>query len=488
MNLKKLLTALQKYEAGGTVDHELTGLSYDSRKTKKGHLFFALPGVHHHGLEFLPQAEKSGAVAVLSDRRPETTSLPYIVVDNPRRAMALISAAYYGHPSRKLRLFGITGTNGKTTSSFLMRSVLETAGISCGLLGTVIYSGQQFQLASTLTTPESLDLQEMLASMVKEGTGACVMEVSSHSLIQHRVTGCAFELAIFTNLTQDHLDFHQNMEQYFSAKKMLFDNNVVSLKHAVVNRDDSYGRRLIDERKAEGLPVTNFGFGRGCQFKVKKWITTPAGSQIVIRYQGHDTRIKTPLLAKYNAYNITGVYAAAVVAGIEREHILKGIAQMTNVPGRLERVDHGQPFLIFIDYAHTEDAMRQLLGTIRQYTTERLIVLFGAGGERDRGKRPLMGRAAGELADEVILTSDNPRHEDPEAIIQQVKSGVAESGNTNLHVFLDRKDAIAEATKMARPGDLLILAGKGHENYQIIGDEKQHFDEREILKELLVES
>lgn len=488
MNLKKLLTALQKYDAAGDIDHDLTGLSYDSRKTKKGHLFFALPGANHHGLEFLPQAEKSGAAAVLTDKRPEHTSLPCIIVENPRHAMALMSSLYYGHPSKKLKLFGITGTNGKTTSSFLMRSVLETAGISCGLLGTVLYSGKQFQLASTLTTPESLDLQEMLANMVKEGAGACVMEVSSHSLIQHRVTGCAFESAIFTNLTQDHLDFHQTMEQYFSAKKMLFDNQTVDLKQAVINRDDPYGRRLLDERKADGLPVANFGFGRGCQFKVKKWITTTAGSQIVIRYQGHDTRIKTPLLAKYNAYNITGVYAASVVAGIEREHILKGIAQMTNVPGRLERVDLGQPFLVFIDYAHTEDALRQLLITVRQYTTERLIVLFGAGGERDRGKRPLMGRAAGELADEVILTSDNPRHEDPEKIIQQVKSGVAESGNTNLQVFVDRKDAIAAAIKMARPGDLLILAGKGHENYQIVGDEKQHFDEREILRELLVKS
>lgn len=485
MNLKKLLTALQKYEAGGTVDLDITGLSYDSRKTKKGHLFFALPGVHHHGLEFLAQAEKAGAAAVLSDRRAQRSSIPQIVVENPRLAMALLSSAYFGHPSRKLRLFGVTGTNGKTTSTFLLRSVLETAGIRTGLLGTVSYSGQQFQFPSKLTTPESLDLQELLADMAKEGSQACAMEVSSHSLAQHRVSGCTLESALFTNLTQDHLDYHETMEQYFAAKKMLFDNNTVNLKIAVINRDDPYGRRLIEERQMNGLAVANYGFGRGCQFKVKKWITTTAGSQIVMRYQNHDCRVKTPLLAKYNAYNIAGVYAAATLAGVEREHIVKGIAAMTHIPGRLERVDYGQPFLIFIDYAHTEDALRQLLITIRHYTNDRLIVLFGAGGERDRGKRPLMGRAAGELADEVILTSDNPRHEDPLEIIQQVKAGIAESGNTNVHVFVDRKEAIAEAIRMARPGDLLILAGKGHEDYQVIGDEKLHFSEREILKELL---
>lgn len=485
MNLKKLLSALQKYEAGGSVDIEITGLSYNSRKTRKGHLFFALPGVHHHGMSFLAQAEKAGAAAVLSDRRPEKSSLPYILVDQPRMAMGALGSAFYGHPSRALKVFGITGTNGKTTSTFLLRSILETAGMRCGLLGTVGYSGQEFRFPSTLTTPESLDLQEMLARMVKEGCHACVMEVSSHSLVQYRVASTNFEVAVFTNLTQDHLDFHQTMEQYFAAKRMLFDNSTCITRQAVINRDDPYGRRLLDARKASGLPAANYGFGRGCQFKVKKWTTTPAGSEIIMRYLNRDARIKTPLLAKYNAYNIAGVFAAATLAGVEREHVLAGISGMLRVPGRLERVDLGQPFLIFIDYAHTEDALRQVLITVRQYTDERLIVLFGCGGERDRGKRPLMGRAAGELADEVILTSDNPRHEDPEAIINEVKAGMAVSGNSNLHVFVDRKEAIAHAVRMAHPGDLLVLAGKGHEDYQIVGDEKLHFDEREILKELL---
>lgn len=485
MNLKKLLSALQKFEAGGSVDIEITGLSYNSRKTRKGHLFFALPGVHHHGMSFLAQAEKAGAVAVLSDRKPEKSSLPCIIVDQPRMAMGALGSAFYGHPSRTLKVFGITGTNGKTTSTFLLRSILEAAGMRCGLLGTVGYSGQEFRFPSTLTTPESLDLQEMLASMVKEGCNACVMEVSSHSLVQYRVASTNFEVAVFTNLTQDHLDFHQTMEQYFAAKSMLFDSSICITRQAVINRDDPYGRRLQVARKAAGLPAADYGFGRGCQFKVKKWTTTPAGSEIIMRYQNRDARIKTPLLAKYNAYNIAGVFAAATLAGVEREHVIAGISGMLRVPGRLERVDLGQPFLIFIDYAHTEDALRQVLITVRQYTDERLIVVFGCGGERDRGKRPLMGRAAGELADEVILTSDNPRYEDPEAIINEVKAGMAVSGNSNLHVFVDRKEAIAHAVRMAHPGDLLVLAGKGHEDYQIVGDEKLHFDEREILKELL---
>lgn len=484
MNLKTLLSALQKYDISGSPDLDITGLAYDSRKVKPGSLFAALPGLQHHGSEFQSQGEKNGAAALLSDRKLKS-SLPLITVENPRLALAAMSNAFFQYPSTKLKLFGVTGTNGKTTTTYLLHSILEAAGIRTGLLGTVIYSGKDFRSDAKLTTPESLDLQEMLNTMVAEKCGACVMEVSSHSLVQSRVAGCAFEAAIFTNLTQDHLDFHGTMEDYFSAKKILFDGRSCATKSAFINKDDPYGKRLLEERKVSGLDGFSYGFSAGSTFRIRDWKTTPQGSNMVIRYEGRDIKIKTPLLARFNAYNLCGAFAAATISGIDRAAILAGIESMKQVPGRLEKIDHGQPFLIFIDYAHTEDALRQVLNTLRTYTRERLIVLFGAGGERDRGKRPLMGRAAGELADEIILTSDNPRSENPVKILQEVKAGVEKSGNTNLHVIADRKEAIEFALNLAAPGDTLLLAGKGHENYQIVGNEKQHFDEREILQEFL---
>jgi len=484
MNLKALLASVRKYEAHGSLDVDLTGISYDSRKVQPGHLFAALPGVHYHGLQFLPQAEQLGAAAVLTDRTPNT-KLPQVIAEDPREALALISNTYYKNPSNQLKLFGVTGTNGKTTSTFLLRSIMQAANLKCGLLGTVQYSGQSFQVASKLTTPESLDLQQMLRQMVEESCSACVMEVSSHSLVQHRVTGCTFESAIFTNLTQDHLDYHQTMEEYYKAKRMLFDGAHCTVKTAAINIDDDYGRRLLKERQQLNLAAVTYGFSEEADFHIAKWNSSPNGSEITIRHQLKSRTAPTPLIAKFNAYNIAGAFAAASSSGIREDIIIQGIAQMKQVPGRLERIDHGQPYLVLIDYAHTEDALRQLLATVRPYTKRKLIVLFGCGGERDKGKRPLMGRAAGELADVVVLSSDNPRHEDPRQIIEEVRAGVVQSGNSNLRIYIDRKEAIAETVKSAQPGDALVLAGKGHENYQVIGDEKQHFDEREILEELL---
>jgi UDP-N-acetylmuramoyl-L-alanyl-D-glutamate--2,6-diaminopimelate ligase len=484
MNLKTLLAALQKYDISGSPDLDITSLSYDSRKVKAGSLFAALPGLQHHGSEFQAQAEKNGAIALLSDRKLKS-SATVITVDNPRQALAGMSNAFFQYPSTKLKLYGVTGTNGKTTTTFLLHSILEAAGQRSGLLGTVIYSGNDFRFDSKLTTPESLDLQEMLSRMVAEKCDACVMEVSSHSLVQSRVAGCGFEAAIFTNLTQDHLDFHKTMEDYFCAKKILFDGHTCATKSAFINKDDPYGQRLLAERKVSGLDSFSYGFSAGSNFRIREWKSTAQGTNMVIRYEGKDIKIKTPLLARYNAYNLCGAFAAATVSGIDRAAILAGVENMKQVPGRLEKIDHGQPYLVFIDYAHTEDALRQVLITLRPYTKERLIVLFGCGGERDKGKRPLMGRAAGELADEIILTSDNPRSENPAKILQDVKAGVEKSGNTDFHIIEDRKEAIAYALKLAAPGDTFLLAGKGHENYQVIGKEKQHFDEREILAELL---
>lgn len=484
MDLKTLLAPLQKFQTKGNLDFEITGLSYDSRKVEKGHLFAALPGVHFHGAQFIPNAEKAGAVAVLSDRAPETR-LTSILVANPRLALAEMSNVFYDHPSNKLRLFGVTGTNGKTTSTFLMRSILEAASIRTGLLGTVQYASSAFSTPAQLTTPESVDLQSMLSQMWKDGSRACVMEASSHSLTLYRVAGCRYEAAIFTNLTQDHLDFHNTMEEYFQAKMMLFDNDTCESRIAIVNADDPYGARIIDARKKKDLSVATYGFDKNADYRVTSWNSTARGSEIEIARDDHVLRMSTPLIAKYNAYNIAGVVAAMSACGIQENAIVRGIEEMKQVPGRLERVDHGQPFLVLIDYAHTEDALRQLLATVRPYATNKLMVLFGCGGARDRGKRPLMGKAAAELADVVVLSSDNPRTEDPMQIIHEVQEGTRQTSNRNVIVLPDREEAIFHAVKIAEAGDALVLAGKGHENYQIIGTEKQHFDEREILEAAL---
>ena len=484
MNLKTLLAPLQDSSVYGSIDLEITGIAYDSRKVSHGNLFVGLPGLHFHGLQFLPQAEQAGAVAVLSDRKPESR-LPCIVVSNARLALATISNTFYDYPSSKLKLFAVTGTNGKTTSTFLMRSVLEKAGNKTGIIGTILYGDQDFQTPASLTTPESLDLQNLLARMVAEHCTACAMEASSHSMQQYRVAGCSFETAIFTNLTQDHLDYHVTMEDYFMAKLMLFNNQTCTTRIAVVNIDDVYGDRILAEREKIKATSFTYGFAARAQYRISEWTTSSTGSLLQIDYPDGKANIHTPLMARYNAYNICGVFAAMKAAGIQDDAIVRGLESMNQVPGRLERIDLGQPYLILIDYAHTEDALSQLLKTIRPYTSNRLIVLFGCGGERDAGKRPEMGKIAGELADEVILSSDNPRNEDPVAILEQVKKGVDQSGNSHVRTFVDRKEAIRFAVSMARKGDALVLAGKGHENYQIIGDNKLHFDEREILSELL---
>ena len=357
----------------------------------------------------------------------------------------------------------------------------------------MLYRGPQFLSKASLTTPESLDLQQMLAAMVSDGCQACVMEVSSHALTQYRVAGCHFETVIFTNLTQDHLDYHKTIEEYFQAKWMVFENQSCTTEMAIINKDDPYGLRILTQRKELDLQSVSYGFDQDADYRISGWNSNSQRSEILIEYAGRGlsrdkTLVKTPLMARFNAYNVCGVFAALHSSGISAEHIAAGIENMQQVPGRLERVDHGQPFLILIDYAHTEDALRQLLQTARSYTEKRLVLLFGCGGDRDRGKRSMMGEVAGQLADIVILTSDNPRSEDPNAIIDDILIGIHRSRNRNVHVILDRKEAIQFAVRNMGHGDTLLLAGKGHENYQIIGSEKFHFDEREILAESLAGS
>jgi UDP-N-acetylmuramoyl-L-alanyl-D-glutamate--2,6-diaminopimelate ligase len=481
MKLGALLKALEEFELIGPANVDITGIAYDSKNVRPGFLFAALPGQNVHGLQFVSEAKVQGAVAILSDSRFDS-SLPVILVPDARYALAYLSNRFYGEPSKKLKLVGITGTNGKTTVSFLVRSIFESAGTSYGLIGTIRYSGEQFSKRSAMTTPESVDLQQLLIQFLNEGSGACSMEVSSQGLDQHRVTGSTFEVGIFTNLTQDHLDYHQTMERYFQAKRMLFDSKYCDTRLAVINRDDSYGQSIIEFRDSKKLPSVSYGFENDADYQITFWQSTIKGTQIVIRNRGNDQTIETPLIGKYNVYNVAAAYASMASINIDRDAILEGIRKMSYIPGRLERLDFGQPFNIILDYAHTEDAFRQLLPTLRTCTTGRIIHIFGCRGERDAGKRPLMGQASAELADVLILTSDNPVHEDPEQIANDIKSGIDLNRNPNVYTVSDRGEAIAFAVSLAKRSDTIVITGKGNETYQLIGDEKVHHDDREYFQ------
>ncbi|MBF8251043.1 MAG: UDP-N-acetylmuramyl-tripeptide synthetase [Deltaproteobacteria bacterium] len=480
MKLKELLKTLKSYKIQGSEDTEIFDIQYDSRKVGKGSLFIAIKGEKADGNLFAEQAVENGAVAVVTDSpfTPAIRERVVVAVPDSREALARISAVFYGEPSGKMKLVGITGTNGKTTTSFLVESVLSEAGLNPGIVGTINYRYAGKVLPAPNTTPESLDLQRLLNDMVESGVKAAVMEVSSHALSQERVGGCLFDVAVFTNLTQDHLDYHITMERYFEAKARLFTDFIDEGKTAVINMDDPKGEDL--SKRALGR-VIGYGIkGRGIETNIypKDIKLGVEGIEGTLATPSGEIKIKSSLIGEFNLYNILAAAGAGVGLGLPVEVIERGITALKNVPGRLERVDAGQPFTILVDYAHTPDALERVLTTIRGLTDKRIITLFGCGGDRDRGKRPIMGRIATEYSDVVIVTSDNPRTEEPLKIIEDITSGV--SGQwSGMRVIPDRREAIMEAIKEAREGDVVLLAGKGHEDYQIIGTEKIHFDDRE---------
>ncbi|MEK6726089.1 MAG: UDP-N-acetylmuramoyl-L-alanyl-D-glutamate--2,6-diaminopimelate ligase [Deltaproteobacteria bacterium] len=482
MKLKELLKTLKSCKIEGSEDVEIFDIQYDSRKVRKGSLFIAIKGEKTDGNLFAEQALGRGAVAVVTDS-PEFGVLGFattIYAPNAREALAKISTAFYGQPASKLKLVGITGTNGKTTTSFLVESILREAGLNPGVVGTINYRYAGKVLPAPNTTPESLDLQRLLNDMVESGVKAAVMEVSSHALSQERVAGCVFDVAVFTNLTQDHLDYHITMERYFEAKARLFTDFIDEGKTAVINMDDLKGEDL--SKRALGR-VIGYGIkGRGIETNIypKDIKLGVEGIEGTLATPSGEIKIKSSLIGEFNLYNILAAAGAGVGLDLTVEVIERGITALKNVPGRLERVDAGQAFAILVDYAHTPDALERVLSTIRGLTDKRIITLFGCGGDRDRGKRPIMGRIAAEYSDIVIVTSDNPRTEEPLKIIEDITSGIVGAyGHAPLQVIPDRREAITEAIKEAREGDVVLLAGKGHEDYQIIGSQKIHFDDRE---------
>jgi UDP-N-acetylmuramoyl-L-alanyl-D-glutamate--2,6-diaminopimelate ligase len=485
VRLAKLMRGIDTLATAAHGDLEISEIAYDSRLVKPGTLFVAIRGEKTDGNNFATDAVARGAVAVISEQaKPGTlpAEFPWIQVADARKALAISAANYYVRPAEVLKLIGVTGTNGKTTTSYLVDSILRAAGCEVGLLGTIGYRLVREPLPAPNTTPESLDLQKYLAKIVSAGGTHAVLEASSHALAMDRLWGCPFAVAIFTNLTRDHLDYHKTLDDYFAAKRRLFEGTgAAAPATGVINRDDEYGQRLA------GLAsrTLTYGLEPGANVTTRKPAVSLSGIEITAETPTGKIEIHSKLVGRHNVYNILAAIGAGVALALPKEVIATGIAQLSSVPGRFERIDVGQPFLVVVDYAHTDDALRNLLATAKELNPDgRIITLFGCGGDRDRTKRPLMGEAAGRASEIVVLTSDNPRSEDPLLIINDVIVGVQRT-KAKLFVEPDRQKAIGVALDEARSGDIVLLAGKGHETYQVLRDRTIEFDDRAVARRIL---
>jgi UDP-N-acetylmuramoyl-L-alanyl-D-glutamate--2,6-diaminopimelate ligase len=488
VRLGALLAAMPEGQILGHLPQTVTGLTDDSRQVTAGSCFVAVRGLRADGHRFIPQAVERGARAVVAEPPDPLPgeAVGRILVPDTRRTLPRLADAYYGHPSHALTVVGVTGTNGKTTTSYLCEALLRARGLTTGVIGTIQYVVGGHAREAGQTTPEAIELQGLLAEMVAAGVGGVAMEVSSHALELHRVDGVAFDVAVFTNLTQDHLDFHKTMESYANAKRRLFSELLAAGGKpgttAVLNADDPVGAEW-----AATLPgrVLTFGLGATHAIRPLEHESGQGGIRLVATSPAGPVHLVSPLIGEHNVMNLLGAVGVGVALGLAPAAIASALGSVTRVPGRFEQVDAGQSFLVVVDYAHTPDALQRVLETARRLTPGRLAVVFGAGGDRDRGKRPVMGRIAATLADRIWLTSDNPRSEDPVAILDEIAAGVIPVPCDGYARDPDRREAIRQALDWARPGDTVVIAGKGHEPYQIIGSQVLPFDDRLVAKELL---
>jgi UDP-N-acetylmuramoyl-L-alanyl-D-glutamate--2,6-diaminopimelate ligase len=485
MQLKTLLAAIPVREIIGPPDRAVESIAYDSRRVQKNGLFVAMRGEKSDGHEFIDQAIEKGASVIVAERNGEQPRATCVVVDDTRVALADLAATFYGSPVRKLKMAAVTGTNGKTTTTFLIKHICENAGVRCGLIGTVRYEIADRVLPAIRTTPESLDVQELLAQMVNAGCRAAAMEVSSHALAQERTRGLEWDVAVFTNLTQDHLDFHGTMENYFEAKAKLFTQLAKQEKKrkpiAIVNIDDRYGAQLL--RKIDKkISIITYGMGARADFRASNYRMEFGGTSYQLDARGKSYLVRVPLIGRFNVANSMAALAAANALGVGLREAVLSLSKSPQVPGRLESVPAKRQFQIFVDYAHTPDALLNVLKTLRELEPRRLLVVFGCGGDRDKQKRPLMAGAVDRHADFAIITSDNPRKEDPAAIIAEVEKGFR---SDHYEKIVDRAEAIARAIEMAQPRDIVLIAGKGHENYQEFADHTVPFDDVQVARRAL---
>ena len=489
MTFQQLLDGAEFLAHSGNPD--VTSVEYDSRRVKPGSGFVAMRGETSDGNRFIDQAIQSGAVAIITDSAAEKQreGVAWALVPHGRRALARVSENFYKRPAERIAVTGITGTNGKSTTAFLIEAILTAAGRKSALIGTIEYHVAGKTYPAPHTTPEALELARLFNEAVGLGVSDAVMEVSSHALAQERVYGVPFDVAVFTNLTRDHLDYHRTMEEYFDAKKILFQGcGTDAPRAAVTNLDDEYGAKMADFSRKRSSVVLTYGWQRG-DFHVEKVDIAPRGTRFDMVTPQEKLAIFSPLIGRVNVYNILAASASCFARGCDGKAISSGIASLTHVPGRFQRVDCGQPFTVVVDYAHTDDALRNLTALAREFVSRdggsaRVITVFGCGGDRDRAKRPMMGEAAGRGSDLVVLTSDNPRSEDPRAIINDALVGLQKTG-VKYSVEVDRRKAISFAIGEARPGDIVLLAGKGHEKVQVTREGSNPFDDVDVARQVL---
>jgi len=496
MKWKDLIDEIVAVGAEGGAEQPVTGVEYDSRRVRPGAVFVAMKGGSTDGNRYVEKAIASGALGIITDSSPTFDHLlvyqpgvPVLEVEHGRRALAQASAAFFGHPERKLAATGITGTNGKTTTAFLLEELLNAAARTAVLVGTIEYHVAGEVRPSVHTTPESRDLFELMAEGVARGATELVTEVSSHALDQGRATGVNFDVAVFTNLTRDHLDYHQSMEKYFAAKRLLFDGSVYPAPRvAVVNAHDPRAQELAAAASKAGAEVRTYGIGQG-DWRAASYALTPSGAVLDLETPAGSAQVTSRLAGEVNILNLLAALTAAHARGVSFSDLAAAIPQLKPVPGRFQPVDAGQPFTVIVDYAHTDDALRNLTALARQMTAKngkRVITVFGCGGDRDRSKRPKMGQAAGEGSSLVVATSDNPRSEDPLAILAEIEPGLKASG-VQYTVEPDRTAAIALALKAAQAGDVVLIAGKGHEKEQILAGRTIPFDDAQIALSALAD-
>jgi UDP-N-acetylmuramyl-tripeptide synthetase len=486
MSLRHLVCGLTPLRVAGSLDREVAGIAYDSRRVAPGMVFVAWRGRRCDGHDFISPAIDRGASAVICERAgifsPRVTILQ---VADARQALAQVAAAFHGHPSRHLTVIGVTGTNGKTCVAFLVKHLLQAAGVSCGLISSVHHEVGERRIPAQRTTPEALEIQELLAHMRRAGCQACVLEVSSHALDQHRVDAVAFDLGILTNLSPEHLDYHGTLERYAAAKRRLFTalGRRPAPGQAVLNRDDPFGARLA--REELGAEVVTYGRHASALVQALRCRLSAGGAELLARTPRGRLAARLPLIGRHHIANALAAIGAGSALGIDLALLRDGLNTMPQIPGRLERIAAGQPFQVFVDHAHTERALQHVLQTLREVTPGRLLLAFGCGGDRDPTKRAPMGRVAAALADWTIITTDNPRHECPQAIAAEIESGFAGAPPSAYRVELDRRSAIEAILTEARPGDTILIAGKGHETYQEFEDVVVPFDDRLQLRETL---
>ncbi|MFQ7190690.1 MAG: UDP-N-acetylmuramoyl-L-alanyl-D-glutamate--2,6-diaminopimelate ligase [Megamonas funiformis] len=490
MTIEQLVSVLNNVEVKGDVNKEIEFITHDSRRVRKNTLFVCICGTRVDGNKFIPQAIEAGACAIMTEKDVEVPAdITVIKVPNMREAMELAVPYFYDYPGKKMRMIGVTGTNGKTSSTYMLRDILCKAGYKVGVIGTIKIMIEDEEMPIHNTTPDVIDLQEILDKMYKQNIDYVVMEVSSHALDMNRIAGCEYDTAMFTNLTQDHLDYHKTMENYALAKAKLFDslsapNLVKSNKNAVINLDDELGSKTMIEHTKCNL--ITYGIKNDAVLKAENVEIKASGASFDVKYKDDCVHFDLKVIGMFNVYNILGVIGVALAEKISFDIIKETLEAFEAVAGRFELVRQGQDFSVIVDYAHTPDGLENVLKTAREIAKKRLIVVFGCGGDRDRTKRPIMGRIAAQLADVVIATSDNPRTEDPEFILSEVEAGVLPALHGNFHEKItDRRTAIFRAIELAQKDDIVLIAGKGHENYQILKTGTIHFDDKEVAIEAI---